>query len=80
MKNPVLTLDKVPVDNIAKVIKIYSNNLSKQRLLDLGLVEGTLIKVLRKSAWGDPTAYIIRDTCIALRCEEAQNIEVILWD
>ena len=80
MKNSVLTLDKVPVDNVAKVIKIHSNNTSKQRLLDLGLVEGTIIKVLRKSAWGDPTAYMIRDTCIALRCEEAQNIEVILWD
>lgn len=80
MKNSVLTLDKVPVDNVAKVIKIHSNNTSKQRLLDLGLVEGTIIKVLRKSAWGDPTAYIIRDTCIALRCEETQNIEVILWD
>lgn len=78
--NKNLRLNQIPVGKEAKVIKIYSTGLSKQRLLDLGLVEGTVIRVLRKSAWGDPTAYLIRDTCIALRCEESNNIEVMSWD
>ena len=78
--NNILRLDQIPVGKKAKVIQIHSKGLSKQRLLDLGVVEGTVIHVLRRSAWGDPTAYIIRDTCIALRCEESNNIEVILWD
>lgn len=78
--NETLRLDQIPVGKNAKVVKLYSEGLSKQRLLDLGVVQGTIIHVLRRSAWGDPTAYLIRDTCIALRCEESNNIEVILWD
>ncbi|CAM2904722.1 FeoA family protein [Hathewaya histolytica] len=76
----VLKLSEVPVGKKAKIIKVSSTGLSKQRLLDLGMVENTIIHVLRKSAWGDPTAFLIRNTCIALRCEESSNIEVILWD
>lgn len=46
----------------------------KRRLLDLGFVPGTSVKVLQKSPLGDPVAYQVRGTVIALRKEEAKSI------
>lgn len=80
MSENILKLSEIPIGKKAKVIKIHSKDFSKQRLLDLGLVDGTIVEALRKSVFGDPTAFLIRGSCIALRCEESENIEVILWD
>lgn len=76
-----IKLSEAPINSKVKVVKILSVGLSKQRILDLGIIKGTIIKIVRRSPWGDPTAYLVRDTCIALRKEEADYIiGVILWD
>jgi len=49
-------------------------------MLDLGLVNGTNIEALHKSPSGDPVAYYIRGSVIALRSEDAQKIFVRLCD
>ncbi|ANB60203.1 FeoA family protein [Anoxybacteroides amylolyticum] len=46
----------------------------KRRLLDLGFVPGSEITVLQKSPLGDPTAYRVSHTTIALRKEESDHI------
>lgn len=46
----------------------------RRRLQDLGIVEGTTIECLQKSPSGDPVAYKIRGTIIALRSEDANKI------
>lgn len=48
----------------------------RRRLLDLGLVPGTLIQNIRRSPLGDPTLYAIRGAMIALRKEEAGLVNV----
>lgn len=47
---------------------------SKQRLLDLGLTPGTNIQCLYEAPSGDPKAYLIRGTVIALRNQDATKI------
>lgn len=49
----------------------------KRRLLDLGFYKGTPIKKVLTSPKGDPMAYRVRGTTIALRNNDAQYIEVI---
>lgn len=49
----------------------------KRRLLDLGFYKGTPIKKVLISPKGDPNAYRVRGTTIALRNNDAQYIEVI---
>ncbi len=44
--------------------------------MDLGIVPGTQVTVEMHSPSGDPTAYRIRDTIIALRKEQAQHIRI----
>jgi len=48
----------------------------RRRLLDLGLVPGTVIRVELSSASGDPMAYRIRGAVIALRRSQADDILV----
>jgi DtxR family transcriptional regulator, Mn-dependent transcriptional regulator len=48
----------------------------RRRLLDLGLVPGTLVTAELVSPSGDPTAYRIRDTLMALRREQASFIQI----
>lgn len=48
----------------------------RRRLMDLGIVPGTVVEVEMHSPSGDPTAYRIRDTIIALRREQARHIRI----
>lgn len=50
--------------------------LTRRRFLDLGITPGAEIEVVMRSAFGDPVAYRVRDTLIALRREQANWIWV----
>ena len=63
--------------SIVRVRKILANGELRRRFLDLGIIEGTDIEVLFKSALGDPIAYLISGAIIALREEEGDKIQVI---
>lgn len=47
---------------------------NRRRLLDMGFVRGTEITATNVSPMGDPIAYTVRETLIALRNEQAQYI------
>ena len=49
----------------------------RRRLMDLGILPGTLVEAEMTSPSGDPTAYRIRGTLIALRREQANLIHII---
>ena len=50
----------------------------RRRMLDLGLLPGTIVKAEFTSPSGDPTAYRIRGSAIALRKEQADLIHIHL--
>src|SRR5690606_10572197 len=62
----------------ARVVRISAacQGPQRRRLLDLGVVPGTRITAVLRSASGDPVAYEIRGALIALRREQAEWIEV----
>jgi len=69
-------LSSLPSGSNCIMYSINCIGTKRRRLMDLGFIEGTTIHVKRKSPLGDPTAYLIRDTLIALRKEEAREILV----
>ncbi len=71
-----MTLDMLKIGSAATVTKIHSANAERRRLLDLGILPGTLIENVMPSPLGDPVAYRIRSAVVALRREQAQLIEV----
>jgi ferrous iron transport protein A len=60
------------------IVNVNLNGLTRRRLLDLGFIPGTLITVVFESPLGDPVAYLVRDTIIALRKNESEKIDVEL--
>ena len=73
---PPLSLIDIPVGGSARVVNILTIGANRRRLLDLGLVPDSIIKVIRRSPAGNPTAYLIKGTMIALRNEDARQILV----
>jgi len=49
---------------------------NKQRLSDLGFIVGRKVVCMFGSPLGDPTAYLVRGTLIALRREHSEKILV----
>lgn len=71
-----IPLNDLPIGEKARVKLLRTGAASRKRLLDLGLVSETEVEALQKSPSGDPTAYQIRGTVIALRAEDASGIIV----
>lgn len=69
-----LTLAQLPVGRSGRIDTLLARGMTRRRLLDLGLVPGTEVKTIRSSPSGDPIAYKIRGTVIALREEVAREV------
>lgn len=76
MIKKMIPLNKLPLGKKAKVKELTSDGTIRRRMLDFGLIYGTEIEALQQSPSGDPTAYYIRGTVIALRHEDAAKIIV----
>ena len=70
------TLDSLKLKEKGIIRKVECNDSVKRRLLDLGLIEGTIIELILISPFKDPKAYKVRGTVIALRQEDTKNIYV----
>lgn len=68
------TLDLLPMGNRGRVTGLLADGNVRRRFLDLGLIDNTTVEALHKSPAGDPVAYYIRGTVIALRLQEAAKI------
>ncbi|MGJ7921843.1 FeoA family protein [Neobacillus sp. LXY-4] len=60
--------------DLIKIEHMSIQGVMRRRLLDLGFVPGAIVEVGRKSPLGDPTAFRVSNTTIALRMEESQKI------
>jgi len=61
--------------NLIKITSLNLDGVMRRRLLDLGFVKGAIVEVVRKSPLGDPIAFRVSQTTIALREEESSRIE-----
>ncbi len=73
---PLSPLSQLKEGHTGQVSHLTLSGEMRRRLQDLGVIEGTPIRCLQKSAFGDPTAYLIRGAAIALRQSDAQHILV----
>jgi ferrous iron transport protein A len=68
-------LFEINIGEFVRITDLHINGIMRRRLLDLGFVPGAIVKVLIKSPMGDPIAFRVCQTTIALRKEESINIE-----
>ncbi|MCO1600653.1 MULTISPECIES: FeoA family protein [Desulfosporosinus] len=70
------SLSDLSLGSDCQIVSLELSGLLRRRILDLGIVPGTLIRCIRRGPSGDPTAYMVRGTLIALRSEDAAQIFV----
>jgi len=59
-----------------KVVKVGGKGGVYRRILDMGVVSGTLVEVQRVAPMGDPIEIRVKGYNLTLRKEEAANIQV----
>lgn len=57
-----------------RLSRIEVEGVLRRRLLDLGFVPGNTVEVLQRSPLGDPVAFRVNNTTIALRREESTRL------
>ena len=72
-----LRLDMLPPGRHAYVTRVELEGALAARLADLGLVSGTRVDCELVSPAGDPAAYRVRGTLLALRRRDAAGIRVL---
>ncbi|WP_240376988.1 FeoA family protein [Bacillus piscicola] len=60
-----------------EITSVQVEGVMRRRLLDLGFVRGAVIDVVQKSPLGDPIAFRVFNTSIALRREESSLIHAV---
>lgn len=70
------TLVDLKIGEIAEVINVSPNCRGQQRrrLLDFGIVPGSTISIHMNSPLNDPTAYLVKETIVALRKNQANQV------
>jgi ferrous iron transport protein A len=71
-----MNLNNLPIGAKAKVKTLTATDSMRRRLLDIGLINGTVVECLGRSPQGDPSAYFIRGAVIAIRSEDCQDIVI----
>lgn len=70
------SLDKLLPGESGCIKKVNGTGPLKRRLVDMGLVTGTLVKVLKYAPLGDPIEIKAKNFNLALRKAEAAVIEI----
>ena len=71
-----MTLNKLKLNETGYIKSLNCTDGVKRRLLDLGLIEGTPITPILISPSGDPKAFEIRGSIIAIRVEDTCLIDL----
>ena len=71
-----MTLDKLPLGQEAVITTVGGEGALRCRLLDMGLIPRTVVRVEKVAPLGDPIELRVRGYALSLRKEDARNITV----
>ena len=72
------TLDKLKAGQSGLVTTILGDGGTLSRLMEMGMVSGSTIKLERVSPFGCPLAVRVKGTSVAIRKQDAMNISLVL--
>lgn len=71
-----MTLDLLPLSRDAVITRVGGEGALRCRLLDMGLIPKTVVRVEKVAPLGDPIELRVRGYALSLRKEDARKIEV----
>jgi len=75
-----MTLDQLKPGQQGTITAVEGSSRLSQRLMALGLLEGTRVSILRRALGGDPLEIDVMGYALSLRRDEARKIIVELLD
>ena len=73
-----LPLHELKIGQRGTILRVGGEGPAKRRMMDMGLVAGTEVKVVRVAPLGDPIEFRIKGYSLSLRRSEARNVTVVL--
>jgi len=73
-----MTLDQLENGQPATIRKVAGQGAVRRRLMDMGLVKGVGIEMVKAAPMGDPVEYLVRGYHLSLRKSEAELVEIEL--
>jgi len=67
-------LGELSINEQGVIVKVNGRRRLRQRLMDMGFVNGAKIQSIRLAPLGDPIEFVIKGYHISLRKNEAENI------
>lgn len=71
-----MKLDSLPIGQEAVITAVGGQGVLRCRLLDMGLIPKTAVRIEKIAPLGDPLELQVRGYTLSLRKEDARNIEV----
>lgn len=71
-----MTLNNLPIGDEAIITKVGGEGALRCRLLDMGIIPKTKVKVQKVAPMGDPLEIRLRGYELTIRKEDAEKIEV----
>ncbi len=71
-----MTLANLEIGAVAKVKNVAGDSAISKRLMEMGIVPGIAIKVIKTAPFGDPIEIRVRGYNLAMRRNEAEAIEI----
>ena len=71
-----MTLKEIKAGESAKILSVGSDGALRQHFLDMGIIPGIEVKVIKYAPMGDPIEILIHGYKLTLRLTEASQIEV----
>ena len=75
-----MTLDKTPHGSTVRIVSLESSDLVTLRLMEMGMVPGSAVRVVKSAPLGDPIQICVKNYHLALRRNEARAITVAFCD
>ncbi|MEM6955459.1 MAG: ferrous iron transport protein A [Myxococcota bacterium] len=71
-----MTLQELPVGEEAVVSDVEGQRGVRRRLLEMGLLPGTTVRVVRRAPLGDPLELQLRGYSLSIRGEDAKGVSL----
>ncbi len=72
-----MLLSELEIGSQAKVVSVSGDDAVSKRLMEMGVVPGVVVRIVKTAPFGDPIQIRLRGYSLAIRRNEADTIEVI---
>lgn len=71
-----MTLTELPAGSSGRVISVRGENAITRRLMEMGMIPGVAVRMVKAAPFGDPVEVRVRGYSLALRKSEANAVDI----